>query len=68
MQNLKGVIPVVDGVDYQCVYLNYANGKWSPAENPAKPVYHYPVFGKPLPTEQLESLFRRQTVPKPEKE
>ena len=68
VQNLKGVIPVVDGVDYQCVYLNYANGKWNPIENPEKPVYHYPSFGKPLSKGQLNSLLRRQRVSKHENE
>ena len=59
LQNLKGVIPVVDETDYQCVYMNYEEGKWVPIKNPTEPIYHYPAFGKPLSKKQLESLARR---------
>ena len=33
IQNLKGVIPVVTGVDYQCVYMDYQKQKWLPIKN-----------------------------------
>ena len=56
VQNLKGVIPVVDNVDYECVYLDLEDDKWIPIEKPAKPVYHYPAFGTPLTKKQLENL------------
>jgi len=56
VKNLKGVIPVVEGVDYQCIYQDLREGKWIPIENPAMPVYHYSSFGKPLSKEQLGRL------------
>lgn len=54
--NTKGVIPVVDGVDYDCVYLDLKDGEWIPLENPAEPIYHFPAYGEPLSREQLKKL------------
>jgi hypothetical protein len=55
-KNLKGVIPVVKGVDYSCVYIDYKDREWKPVKDPVKPVYHYAAFGVPLSKTQLESL------------
>ena len=54
--NLKGVIPVVDGVKYRNSYQDYANGKWIPIEKPSQPDPHYVGFGKPLSRSQFEKL------------
>ena len=59
VRNLKGVIPVVQGVDYQCVYQDRREGKWIPIKNPAMPIYHYAAFGKPLSEEQLKRLVQQ---------
>lgn len=56
VKQIKGVIPVVDGVIYDLVYQNYQNGKWIPIENPIEPVLHYAGFGTPLSKEQLRKL------------
>jgi hypothetical protein len=56
LQNLKGVIPVAEGVTYDCVYQDYKNGKWLPIENPPSPMIQYSGFGKPLTKEQLKKL------------
>lgn len=56
MKNVKGVIPVVNGVIYDAVYQNYKDGKWIPIENPPSPVVHYAGFGEPLSKEQLKKL------------
>ena len=58
-KNLKGVIPVVKGVDYQCVYQDRKEGKWVPIQTPSKPLYHYAAFGEPLSKEQLDRLLKR---------
>jgi hypothetical protein len=54
--NLKGVIPVVEGVRYKNAYQDYRNGEWFPIENPPQPDPHYVGFGKPLSRSQLEKL------------
>jgi hypothetical protein len=66
--NQKGVIPVVDGVDYRCVYQDLRDGEWVPIENPPKPLLQYVAFGKPLSQEQLEKLVQNQESPPPKME
>lgn len=56
LNNLRGVIPVVDGVEYNSVYQDYKDGEWIPIENPSKPKVHYAAFGEPLTESQLKKL------------
>jgi len=56
IQQTKGAIPVVDGVQYNSVYQNYENGIWTPITNPATPKVQYVGFGSPLTREQLDEL------------
>jgi hypothetical protein len=56
LKNVKGVIPVVDGVIYDSVYQNYKDGKWIPISNPPLPMIHYAAFGEPLSKEQLKKM------------
>ncbi len=56
VKNLKGVIPIVDGVTYDSVYQDYKEGKWIPIDNPPSPLIHYAGFGEPLSKEQLKKL------------
>jgi len=58
--NLKGIIPVVEGVDYDFVYQNYQDEKWVPIQNPHAPKVHYVGFGYPLSKEQLQMLAEPQ--------
>lgn len=61
--NLKGVIPVLDEVEYQCVYHDLKEDKWIPIANPAKPLRQYVAYGTPLTREQLEKLVKKQEPP-----
>jgi len=63
--NAKGVIPVSDAVDYQCVYLDLQDDKWAPIKNPAEPKRQYVAYGKPLTEEQMKKLSRIQEAPPP---
>jgi len=56
LKNVKGVIPVVNGVTYDCAYQDYKDGKWIPIENPLAPMIHYAGYGTPLTKEQLKKL------------
>lgn len=56
LKNVKGVIPVVDGVTYDCAYQDYKNGKWIPIENASAPLVHYAGYGTPLTKEQLKKM------------
>jgi hypothetical protein len=56
LKNVKGVIPVADGVTYDCVYQDFRDGKWIPIENPPAPMIHYAGYGSPLSKDQLKKL------------
>jgi hypothetical protein len=56
VENLKGVIPVADGVQWMLIYEDYKNGQWTPIENPSAPGLHYSAFGEPLSKEQLKKM------------
>ena len=56
VKNIKGVIPVVDGVTYECIYQDYKNGKWIPIENAPVPLLQYADYGTPLTREQLNRM------------
>ena len=60
-----GMIPVVDGVDYDCVYQNFADGQWAPIKKPLRPVVQYAAFGEPLTPEQLNKLAATHKIPPP---
>jgi hypothetical protein len=63
VKNLKAVIPVLEDVEYECVYQDLKDGKWVPVKNPARPRIQYAAFGKPLTKKQLESLAKAQKAP-----
>lgn len=56
LSNLKGVIPVVPGVDYDLIYQNHKEGQWTPIKDAPKPILQYVGFGQPLSREQLNKL------------
>jgi len=68
LHNRKGVIPVVDGVDYQCSYEHFADDKWTPVKNPRKPLLQYVAFGEPLTAKQLDQMAAKQSPPPPKME
>jgi hypothetical protein len=61
-QNLRGTIPVVDGVRYNCVYQNYYSGVWTPISNPVPPKLQYVGYGTPLTQEQVQNMAKPQKV------
>jgi hypothetical protein len=56
VNHVKGVIPVVEGVEYDSVYQDYKDGQWIPIENPPAPLVHYAGYGTPLTKEQLKKM------------
>ena len=54
--NLKGVIPVVEGVRYKNAYQDFRDGTWVTIESPPQPDPHFVGFGTPLSPSQLEKL------------
>jgi hypothetical protein len=56
--NLKSTIPVVDGVNYKCVYQDRINNSWVPIDHPDEPLKQYAGFGEPLTKAQLNKLIK----------
>lgn len=56
LKNVNGVIPVLEGMKWNFVYLNYDGGKWIPIENPAEPLINYSGYSSPLTRDQFGKL------------
>jgi hypothetical protein len=54
--NVKGVIPVVEGMKWNVPFLDYRDGKWTPLPNPGPPLLNYSGSCSPLTKEQLAKL------------
>ncbi len=60
LRNASGVIPVLDGFDWNFVFLNYVSGKWVRIESPAKPLLNYSGYSQPITKDQFAKLARPQ--------
>ncbi len=56
IRNVEGVIPVVDGVRWNAVFLDRRGGEWVPLERHAEPLIQYSAYTTPLSSEQLARL------------
>jgi hypothetical protein len=56
LKNRGGVVPIVEGYNWDLPFLNYVQGQWISAEKPAPPVINYSGYAKPITREQLEKL------------
>jgi len=56
LENVKGMIPVLEEMDWNFPYLNYVGEKWVPIETPVKPLINYGGYCTPLTKEQFEKL------------
>lgn len=56
LKNVSGVVPVLEGMKWNFVYLNYDEGKWLPIENPAEPLINYSGYSRSLTREQFSKL------------
>lgn len=56
LKNVNGVIPVLNGMKWNFVYLNYDQGKWVPIENPGEPLINYGGYSSPLTHDQFKKL------------
>ncbi len=60
LKNATGIIPVLDGFDWNFVFLNYINGKWERLDNPPKPLLNYSGYAQPITSEQFAKLMMPQ--------
>jgi hypothetical protein len=56
IKNVQGVIPVVDGVRWNAVFLDRRGDQWVPLEKPDEPLIQYSAYCTPLSREQLARM------------
>lgn len=64
IENIKGIVPVLDGLKWNFVFLNYENGNWVPIPNAAEPLINYAGYSMPLTRAQFEKLDKPQAQSK----
>ncbi len=61
LRNVSGVIPVLENLPWNFVFLNYESGKWVPIDKPEPPLINYSGYSSPISRAQLEKLLKPQT-------
>ena len=61
LKNVEGVVPVLKGMKWNLVCLNYEEGKWVPIEDPGEPLINYSGYSSPLTQDQLKKLEKNQS-------
>ena len=56
MKNVEGVIPVIEGFNWNLFWMNLENGKWVPIPNPPAPIIRYSRYCSPLTKEQFNKM------------
>ncbi len=56
ISNVQGVIPVVEGVRWNAVFLDRQGDRWVPLAHAADPIIQYSAYCAPLSREQLSRL------------
>ncbi len=56
MKSYQGFVPVLSGMNWDLVFLDYKDGKWVALEDPDEPLFNYAGYCSPLTQEQFEKL------------
>ena len=56
VMNVQGVIPVLEGMKWNIVYLTRKDGKWMPLEKPEEPLINFSGYCTPLNQTQFDKL------------
>ncbi len=56
MKSYQGFVPVLAGMKWDLVFLDYKDGKWIPLEEPDEPLFNYAGYCSPLTPEQFRKL------------
>ncbi len=60
VKNVAGVIPVVEGMKWNIVFLTKKDEKWTPLQKPEEPLINFSGFCTPLSQEQFIHLQQQQ--------
>jgi hypothetical protein len=58
--NVKGVIPVLEGMNWDLVFLGKEKGQWLPLQKPEQPLLNYSGYCTPITQEQFKQLAAKQ--------
>ncbi len=61
VKNVEGVIPVLDGMKWDLVFLGREGDKWVPLRDPAAPLLNYSGYCSPLTREQFAEIEKART-------
>jgi hypothetical protein len=62
VRQITGVIPVLEGMKWDLIYLDYQQGQWSLISTPSEPLLNYSGYCTPLSGQQFEKLARAQSM------
>lgn len=60
LENVKGIVPVLEGLNWNFVFLDYDQGRWTPLVKPEPPLINYAGYCSPLTRAQLDKLDKPQ--------
>jgi hypothetical protein len=56
IKQITGIIPVLEGMKWNLIYLDYQQGQWSLISDPAEPLLNYSGYCSPLTEQQFAKL------------
>lgn len=59
MKGAEGVIPVLEGFNWNLVYLNWIDSSWTRIENPPEPLLNYSGYCTPITKQQFLKLTKK---------
>jgi hypothetical protein len=63
ISNVKGVIPVLDGMNWGLVFLGKENDQWMPLQKPDPALLNYSGYSSPITEEQFKKLAAKPGKP-----
>jgi hypothetical protein len=63
LKQITGIIPVLDGMKWNLIYLDYQQGQWLLINDPTEPLLNYSGYCAPLTEQQFLKLAQTQKKP-----
>jgi hypothetical protein len=61
LRSVAGIVPVLEGFEWNFPFLDRANGSWESIPGAARPVLNYSGYSKPISREQFARLLKAQS-------
>ena len=59
LKNESGIVPVIDGYNWDFPFLNYDHGQWVLAKEAKSPIVHFSGYATPITKEQFGKLSKK---------